>query len=87
MTREQWKQKFNEILDVDSPRSWGNAYSRTFTMSEQDRFSSHLYDLLVAEKTIIDPEWLCRVLVDTERMRSQYDRAVEILRRFHDQES
>lgn len=85
--REQWRQKFNEILDVDSPRQWGNAYSRTFTMGEQENFSNHLYDFLVAEKIIIDPEWLCRILVDTERMRSQYNRAIEILRRLNDQES
>lgn len=80
MTREQWKKKFEEILDVDCPRPTG-LLTRTLTKWEQDRFCDHLYDLIEIEKLILDPERLCRMLVDTNRMRSQYERAVEIIRR------
>ena len=80
MTREQWRQKFADILNVDCPQGMGYL-SRTLTKWEQDRFCDHLYDLISAEKMILDENKLCQILVDTERMRSQYNRAIEIIRR------
>lgn len=80
MTREQWRQKFEDILDTDCPRGIGYL-SRTLTKWEQDRFCDHLYDLVEIEKLILDPGELCRLLVDTQGMRSQYERAIEIIRR------
>lgn len=79
MTKDDFKKKWNEILENDCKKTNTSSLSRTLTDTEAAKICDHLWELL--EASIPTQERLTHALLKTQgKYDSQWDRADAILK-------